>query len=90
MNGTQLDPAMFERIVQEVIRRLLERGVGVADAAAASEPAATLEIKDKLVTLATLRERLTGVGKVLVGPRAVVTPAVFDELKTRGIQLLRK
>ena len=90
MNHTQLDPAVFEQIVQEVIRRLLERGVGVVEKNEPASPATNLEIEERLVTLATLRDRLSGVGKLLVGRRAVVTPAVIDELKDRGITMVRK
>jgi hypothetical protein len=90
MSNTSLDPAVFEQIVQEVIRRLLDRGVGVSDKNKSADPATDLEIDGKLVTLATLRNRLNGVGKLLVGRRTVVTPAVIDELKDRGIELVRR
>lgn len=89
MNTTQLDPAVFEQIVQEVIRRLLDRGVRVGDKTDSPKPATDLGIEGNLVTLATLRDRLDGVGKLLVSRRAVVTPAVIDELKKRGIALVR-
>ena len=90
MSTTHLDPELFEQIVQEVIRRLLDRGMGVADTAVSAETTKKLEIEDRLVTLATLRGRLDGVGEVVVARRAVVTPAVKDELNDRGITLMRK
>ena len=86
---TDVDAALFEKIVEEVIRRLLKRGVVVGHNLPAAEPTQNLEINDKLVTLATLQDRLNGVAKLLVPRRAVVTPAVKDELKDRGIELLR-
>jgi len=90
MNTTQLDPAVFEQIVQEVVRRLLKQGVSLTGDSAASEMGTELELSEKLVTLATLRDRLNGIGKVLVGRRAVVTPSVKDELNDRGIKLVRQ
>ena len=81
---------MFEQIVQEVIRRLLQRGVGVGNAVDSTTHATALEIDDRLVTLATLQDRLDGVGELVVPQRAVVTPAVIDELNDRGIKLMRK
>jgi hypothetical protein len=90
MSTTQLDSAVFEQIVQEVIRRLLDRGVGVMDAVVPAETTTKLEIEDRLVTLETLRDRLDGVGEVVVARRAVVTPAVIDELNDRSIRLMRK
>jgi len=87
---SELDPELFERIVAEVIRRLLERDVRVVDASAPAQGKTELDLETKLVTLATLRNRLDGVGKLLVERRAVVTPAVVDELKDRGIELVRK
>jgi hypothetical protein len=49
-----------------------------------------LEIEDRLVTLATLRDRLDGVGKLVVARRTIVTPAAIDELNDRGITLMRR
>ena len=90
MSTTHLDSAVIEQIVQEVIRRLLDRGVGVVDAVGSDEATTKLQLADRLVTLATLRDRLDGVGEVLVARRAVVTPAVIDELNDRGIRLMRR
>ncbi|MEO8498476.1 MAG: hypothetical protein ABI614_25715 [Planctomycetota bacterium] len=83
-----VDHELFERIVQEVIRRLIERGavVGGAKDAAASE----LAVSDKVVTLETLRGRLVGVKRLVVGGRSIVTPAVKDELTDRSIELVRR
>ncbi len=90
MQNSSLDPAVFEQIVQEVIRRLLERGVGVASDVPPVAAATELAIDGKLVTLETLRNGLHGVSKLRVERRAVVTPAVIDELKDRGIELVRQ
>jgi len=82
------DPEFMERIVQEVIRRLVERGVVVRLAANIDE--AELAVSDKVVTLATLGGRLVGVKRLVVGGRAIVTPAVKDELNDRSIELIRR
>ena len=79
-----------ERIVVEVIRRL-----GLLDASARvavgerSSTTAELRLSDKLITTRTIENRLTGVSRLLVPSKAIVTPAVKDELKTRNIELIR-
>jgi len=76
-------PEQLEWIVQEVIRRL--RSLDGQQPAAASE----LRLTDKLVTWALLKDRLASVRRVVVPAKAVVTPAVRDELKSRQIELVR-
>jgi hypothetical protein len=78
-------------IVVEVVRRLrlLESNQGVP-LFERSSVAAELAITEKLVTTRTIENRLTGVTRVVVPKRAVVTPAVKDELKTRQIELIRQ
>ncbi|MEX0817998.1 MAG: hypothetical protein WD070_00345 [Pirellulaceae bacterium] len=82
------DPEFVERIVQEVIRRLVERGVVLGDAMNGDQ--AELKVSDKIVTLATLEGRLVGVKRLVVSGRSIVTPAVKDELTDRAIQLVRQ
>jgi hypothetical protein len=76
-----------EWIVEEVIRRLGLLGNGVNKQSA---PTGDLELKDRVVTMRSLDGQLSGVKRVVVSPRAVVTPAVLDELKQRDIALVRK
>jgi hypothetical protein len=45
-------------------------------------------LQRRVVTLADLPERLEGVRRVAVPPKAVVTPAVHDELRKRHIHLV--
>jgi len=52
-------------------------------------PAAELQLSDRVITLSALKGRLDGVNKLVVSSRAVVTPAVKDELKQRGITWAR-
>ncbi|MBC8350871.1 MAG: hypothetical protein H8E66_02730 [Planctomycetes bacterium] len=82
-----LDSAAIERIVQEVIRRLVERGIVVGNATSADKT--ELAVNDKVVTLATLEGRLLGIKRLVVGGRSIVTPAVKDELNDKSIELLR-
>ena len=82
-------PEQLEWIVQEVIRRLKsaadDERVAVGER---SSTTADLRLIEKVITLRSLEGRLNGVTRVMVGPRAVVTPAVKDELKRRTIELV--
>jgi hypothetical protein len=77
-----VSPEQLEWIVQEVIRRLHGQP--------AQSEASELTLSDRVITLATLRDRLTNVGRIVVPSRAVVTPAVRDELNKRQIALVRQ
>jgi hypothetical protein len=82
------DPKFVERIVQEVIRRLIKQGFVLGGATSSDET--ELAVSDKVVTLATLDGRLMGVKRLVVGGRSIVTPAVKDELQDRSIELIRR
>ena len=81
----QLPPEEFERIVQEVIRRL--QALANADSAVAGS-SSRLVLTDRLVTLAKLDGKLSGVSTLVVPAKAIVTPAVKDELRDRNIDLV--
>ena len=86
MAGPPWDPELIDRIVREVVRRLLERGMSVAgDVAPQCDQ--ELRLEQRLITLATLNGRLDGVKRVIVPKNAVITPAVRDELKDRSVLL---
>ncbi len=76
-----------ERIVLEVIRRL-----GLLASLPPTTPAngSELTLADRVVTLRSVQGKLTGVARLIVATRAVVTPAVHDELKQHRIELVRK
>ena len=82
-----------EWIVIEVLRRL---GVAAAasrvpgDERSSSPVGSELAITERVVTLRLLDGRLAGVNRLVVPPRAVITPAVKDELKQRQIELVCK
>ena len=80
----RLADAEIERIVREVIRRLTSAGVQVDTATS------TLKIDKRLVTLATIEGQLEGIQKLVVMPKAVVTPSVRDELRDKKIELVRQ
>ena len=82
-----LSQSDIERVVQEVLRRL---------AAMSPSPLAppvqnkTLSISGRLLTTADVKDRLQGISQVEVGIKTVVTPAVRDLLRERGVQLVKK
>jgi ribose 5-phosphate isomerase RpiB len=84
----------IDRIVAEVVRRLRSHAAPSSTVPASTVPVSTvsasnaageLVLTDKVITLSLLKGKLTGVSKLTVGERAIVTPAVRDELKQRGI-----
>lgn len=89
-----LTPEQVERVVAEVVRRLTAGASVVAPAVtspsvAISTSSATLQIHERLVTMATLDGRLASAARLVVPKRAIVTPQVRDELKRRKIELVR-
>ena len=81
-----LDRDQLEWIVQEVLRRLQSTSAGL-NAAGGS---ATLELDDAVVATSTLEGRIRGVRQIKVGKRAIVTPAVWDLVKEKQIELVRE
>jgi hypothetical protein len=72
----------IEYIIREVIRRLLAMG---------NEPSrnddGTVKLTERLVTMATLDGRLGNMKRLIVAKKAIVTPLVKDELRSRKITL---
>ena len=102
MSQTAAEPdidAFTERVVREVIRRLLAmdrqghfaRQPQGADArGTANAPAAAPHrISAKLITAASLETLPPGTTEVVIPRRAVVTPLARDEAKLLGILLTR-
>ena len=75
-----------EWIVAEVMRRL--GAIQVAGDDRSSSPASELRITDRVVTMRSIEGRLNGITSLVVNRRAVITPAVRDELKHRKIELV--
>ncbi len=92
--------AQIEDIVRVVLQRLQSDVVAppatqTAPAQrTATEPVKTnpgeVHIADRVVTLETLKGRLDGTQTVVIHPKAVVTPATRDELRSRNIRLVRQ
>jgi len=78
----------IEWIVIEVLRRLGATGGECSPTPAANSQ--KLMLNEKVITLRSIDGRLNGVTHLSVGPRAIVTPAVKDELKQRRIELVRE
>jgi hypothetical protein len=62
----------------------------VETSAATTSTAAELRLSGPVISLESLRNRLDGVRVLRVSKIAVVTPAVQDELRALGIQLVRE
>ena len=84
-----LTPEQIEWIVAEVIRRL-KHSQPSERAPAREQSDTTVSLKEKVITLQLLEGKLTNVSRLSINPKAVVTPAVRDELKQRKIELVRQ
>ena len=88
-------PEQVERIVLEVIRRLellnpsppRERGTAVVERSLTTPE---LKLTDKVITMRSIEGRLTGINRLVVAAKAIVTPAVKDELKKHKVELIRQ
>jgi hypothetical protein len=76
-----------EWIVAEVIRRLGLLGA-TGDRSSASQAGGELALAERVVTMRSVEGRLNGVSRLRVQRRAVITPAVKDELKERKIEIV--
>jgi hypothetical protein len=56
---------------------------------ATSDPNA-VHLSGRVITLESLKGRLTGAQSVVVHPKAIITPAVVDELRKQNIRLVRQ
>lgn len=95
MNSNLANPTeLVDKIVREVMLRLqgLEKTSATTNSPAATttpENAGALVVNEKVVTTILLRDRLKKQSEVQVQQKAIVTPAVLDELKDRNIRLTR-
>ncbi len=86
----------IDRIVREVMAQLGAASATVVAPAPAAPAAAPPAVRDgdicidsRVVTLETIAGRLQGAKQLLVPTGALVTPAVHDELRRKGVALVR-
>ena len=92
----ELSAQDIERIVSEVVRRLRQAGVDVQSkgdgssvTTAEEAVSTTCTLSEHVISLDSIQGRLENVQQLVVGARAVVTPAVVDALRERNITLQR-
>jgi hypothetical protein len=93
----------IDRIVREVIKRLRDDATNphvaetnVGPTVSATEPIRSephsprdLRVADRVVSLAAIDGRLDGIRRLITRCDAVITPSVRDEIRQRGIVLVR-
>ena len=85
-----VSPQDLEQIVKEVLHRLREREITKevrAEANGETRDANVLRLDERIVTLAALQDKLSGVELIVVPRGAVLTPSARDEINTRKIKL---
>jgi len=93
---TELGAAQIERIVREVLAEMGAAPNATADARRGRAPetppktAARLHVAGHVVAAAAIAGRLDGVREIVVGRRAVVTPAALDLLRPNNIAIVRE
>lgn len=83
----------IEQIIRVVMQRLAAAGdlaSGISAIADTTDVDRELALSERLITLGTVQGKLQGISRLRVHPRAVVTPAVVDELKRAKVQLVRE
>ncbi|MFI4876435.1 MAG: hypothetical protein ACIALR_13885 [Blastopirellula sp. JB062] len=91
----QLSPEQIERIVRLVVQQVRAQpsrseSTAPADAGVRISPdGSEVALAETVITLQTLEGRIGGAGALVVSPTAIVTPAVRDALREKGVRLLR-
>ena len=92
----ELSAQDIERIVSEVVRRLRQAGVDVQSqgddssvSTAEEAVSTTCTLSEHVISLDSIEGKLENVQQLVVGARAVVTPAVVDALRERKVTLER-
>ncbi|MCR9120498.1 MAG: hypothetical protein NXI22_26495 [bacterium] len=90
---TAVNEAFIQRVVAEVLRRVKQANSsqsGSNNAIASSVCPNTLFIDSPVISLSDIDGRLTAVKELAVPPKAIVTPAVRDELRWQKVALVRR
>ncbi|UUO05207.1 hypothetical protein M4951_17710 [Blastopirellula sp. J2-11] len=91
----QLNSEQIERIVRLVVQQVRtlakssETTVSLAPSVEISTDGSEVALADRVVTMETLEGKIGGAKALVVSPTAIVTPAVRDALRDRGVQLRR-
>ena len=86
-----LDEATIERIVRQVIQRLLEKNPGLIDQSAVADgPMVTHHHGRVLTEFDLIRARRSGHRVVTIGSRTIVTPLARDRAHDMGIDLQKR
>jgi hypothetical protein len=88
------DSALIDRIVQGVLTQLSGDGVRAETKPQAATPVTStadigVQISERIVTAEVLNERVNGSRVIIVGPKALVTPAAWDLVRERDLTLRR-
>jgi hypothetical protein len=87
----ELDVDQLERIVCEVVRRLLAiLNSGEQASIETLRASADLSMAEQVVTAMSLEGKLVGVARLVVQKHAVVTPSARDMLNDRRVELVRE
>lgn len=83
--------AIQEDQVDQIVRAVLARlgSQSSPEPVGAHSPVTELAIDEPVITAAALDKKLTGIRRLVVSPRAVVTPAARDLLKEKNVTLVR-
>ncbi|HEX5104512.1 MAG TPA: hypothetical protein VFV87_11905, partial [Pirellulaceae bacterium] len=65
------------------------RRLGLLDQTAA-QSAADLRLEERVITMDSIKGKLAGISRLVVGGGSIITPAVKDELRQRNIELVRQ
>jgi len=76
--------------IDGIVRSVLKTLSGAGDEKTSSVSRETLSLDEPVISLGSIEGRLDGVRLVSVSAKAVVTPAVRDELRRRGIAWVRR
>jgi len=83
-----LDEATIERIVREVVRRLLERNPDIAGVRVAQGSTGVVHHHDRVLTeFDLISARRTGRRVVSISRKTIITPLARDRARDLGIEL---
>jgi hypothetical protein len=89
LTATQIEDIV--RVVVERLRSGVAATVVQTPQPKVAEPTVgEVHLSERVITLESLKDKLSGAKSIVVHPKAVVTPAVKDTLRQQGIRLVRQ